>query len=221
MLLGETQNDLATAMKEYFSLNHYTVDLENNGLRILECLHQNQYDIIIFELALPGLDGISITHNYRALGGSTPILLMASKHSSDELQRGFEAGADAFVVKPFQLNDLNAQIKALMRRPALRSERVLTLANVAMDTEAGTVTRDDISVHLYPMEFKLLQFLLRHPNQVFSAHAIFERVWQKKDRQMDDTIRTHIRTLRQKIDLPGSPSIVTTVRGFGYKTEKT
>jgi len=90
---------------------------------------------------------------------------------------------------------------------------------LAMDTGAGTVTVDDILVHLHPMEFKLLQFLLRHPNQVFNAQAILERVWQKDDSQLDDTVRTHVRTLRHKIDSPGFPSLITTVRGLGYKTE--
>ena len=90
---------------------------------------------------------------------------------------------------------------------------------IAMDTGAGTVTRKDTLIHLHPMEFKLLQFLLRHPNQVFSAHALFERVWQKDFGLMEDTVRTHVRTLRQKIDLEGSLSIITTVRGLGYKTE--
>jgi DNA-binding response OmpR family regulator len=87
------------------------------------------------------------------------------------------------------------------------------------DTGAGTVTRNDILVHLHPMEFKLLQFFMRHPNQVFSAHALFERVWQKDFGLEEDTVRTHIRTLRRKIDSAGCQSVITTVRGLGYKTE--
>ncbi len=88
-----------------------------------------------------------------------------------------------------------------------------------MDTGAGTVTRDDIQIHLHPMEFKLLEFLLRHPDQVFNARAIMERVWHKDLEFLDDTVRTHVRTLRQKIDSGGIPSIITTVRGLGYKAE--
>jgi DNA-binding response OmpR family regulator len=219
MMLGETQKDLATAMKDWFSGDHYTVDVESNGLRILECLRQNHYDIILLEMALPGLDAIPVVRGYRAFGGNAPIVLMASRHSSTELQCGLDSGADAFIVKPFQLSDLAAQLRALLRRPALRSAKMLTMGGLAMDTGAGTLTRDDILIHLHPMEFKLLQFLLSHQNQVFNAQAILERVWQKDFEQLDDTVRTHIRTLRQKIDAPGSPSVITTVRGFGYKTE--
>lgn len=219
MLLGETQEDLATAMQEFFLLNQYTVQLERSGLQILECLRHTPYDVIVLEIALPGLDGINIVRSYRASGGSTPILLLSGNHSSGELQAGLDAGADTYLVKPFHLRDLSAQLRALLRRPTLRSERVLTSGLVAMDTGAGTVTRNDILVHLHPMEFKLLQFLLRHPNQVFSAHALFERVWQKDFGLMEDTVRTHVRTLRQKIDSQGCTSVITTVRGLGYKTE--
>jgi len=217
ILIGETQEDLATAMRDYFSTDHYTVQLESSGWQVIECLRQSQYDVIVLEIALLGLDGISVVRDYRAHGRSTPILLLAGKHSSEELQCGLDAGADSYLVKPFQLCDLAAKLRALLRRPALRCDGVLMLGGISLDTEAGTVTKNDRRIHLHPMEFKLLQFLMRHPNQVFNAHALFERVWQKDFGSMEDTVRTHVRTLRQKIDSDGSPSIITTVRGLGYK----
>lgn len=220
MLIGETQEDLATAMQEYFILQHYSVQLEADGTHILECLRRNRFELIVIETALPGLDGIGITSGYRAAGGSAPILLLAGRHSSIELQRGLDAGADAYLVKPFKLDDLGAQLRALIRRPVLRNESVLFAGDIALDSDSGTVTKADRIIHLRPMEYKLLQFLLRHPNQVFSPHAIFERVWQKDSAQLEDTVRTHVRTLRQKLDSSGNQSIITTVRGLGYKTEK-
>jgi len=219
LLLAEPQEDLATAIRDFFSGDDYTVQVETSGLRVLECLRRDQYEVCILEIALPGLDGIGIARDYRASGGGTPILLLAGKHSSDELQRGLDAGADAYLVKPFHLADLGAQLRALLRRPALRSEKMLTSGGIAMDRSGGTVTKNDIAVHLHPMEFKLLKFLMTHPNQVFSTHALFERVWQKESGLTDDTVRTHVRTLRQKMDSEGSASIITTVRGLGYKTE--
>ncbi len=219
LLLGETQTDLAAAMCDFFVLEHYTVQLESSGLCMLRQLRENRYDVVVLEIALPGLGGIDVVASYRASGGTAPILLVAGQHSSEELQRGLDAGADAYLVKPFRLNDLAAQLRALLRRPALRNESVLTSGFVALDADAGTVTRNDVLVHLHPMEFKLLQFLMRHPNQVFSAHALFERVWQKDFSMMEGTVRTHVRTLRRKIDESDCASIITTVRGFGYKTE--
>jgi two-component system OmpR family response regulator len=219
MLVGETQEDLALALQEYFALRDFTVQLESNGLQILQCLKQEQYAIVILEIALAGLDAMGVVRDYRAGGGTAPILLVAGKHAVDELQCALDAGADSYFVKPFLLSDLAAQVRAMLRRPAMRNERVLTLGSIAMDTGGGTVTRDDVSIHLHPMEFKLLQFLMRNPNQVFSAHALFERVWQKDFGLMEDTVRTHVRTLRQKIDSDGSASLITTVRGLGYKTK--
>ncbi|MBX9668356.1 MAG: response regulator transcription factor [Candidatus Obscuribacterales bacterium] len=219
MLIGETQKDLASALQEHFSVQQYTVEIEEQGFRILECLRINQYDILLLETSLPGVDGIQVVQRYRASGGTAPIVLMSGSHCSTELERGLDAGADSYIVKPFRLRDLGAQLRALLRRPFLRSERILASGSVAVDTEAGTVTKNDVLIHLHPMEFKLLQFFLRHPNQVFSQHAIFERVWQKDTGRLEDTVRTHIRTLRRKIDSPGAQSIITTVRGLGYKAE--
>jgi DNA-binding response OmpR family regulator len=186
-------------------------------LRILDCLRQHQYDVVILDTALPGLDGISVVRSYRAIGGSTPVLLVAGKHCSSEVQCGLDAGADAYLVKPFLLADLAAQVRALMRRPALRSGQMLRCGDMAMDTEAGVVTKNDLPIHLHPMEFKLLQFLMSHQNQVFNAHALFERVWQKDPGSLEDTVRTHVRALRKKLDSCEHASIITTVRERGYK----
>lgn len=219
ILIGETQEDFAVALDDYFSMAHYLVQVENNGLRILDSLRDGVYDAIILEITLPGIDGISVVKGFRATSGTTPIVLLAGRHSSEELQSGLDAGADAYLVKPFRMSDLAAQVRALLRRPLMRCEGVLIRGGLEMDPGAGTVNRNDVSIHLHPMEFKLLKFLLLHPNQVFSAEAIYERVWQKDVGQVDDTVRTHVRTLRRKIDVDGGPSIITTVRGLGYKTE--
>jgi two-component system, OmpR family, response regulator len=219
ILLCEPQEDLANAMREFFAVGNYTIDLETSGLRVLEYLRQKKCDVIILEMALHGLDGLSVIRSYRAAGGGTPILLLTGVGSSSELQRVFDAGADAYMAKPFRLADLAANIRALLRRPALREGRVLSLGSVVMDSVSGIVTRRGQSIHLFPMEFKLLEFLMKHPNQVFDARALLERVWQRDNGVDTDTVRTHIRTLRGKIDAKECPSLITTVRGFGYKTE--
>lgn len=217
ILFGETQADLAIALRDCLSASQFTVHLENSGLRVLESLRHNHYDLLVLETALPGLDGISVVREYRARGGGTPVVLLAANHSSEELQRGLDAGAEVYLVKPFHLDDLAARLRALLRRPVLKSGQVLVLGDIVMDTAAGTVTRNETFVHLHPMEFKLLQFLLSHPNQVVSSHALFERVWQKSYAHMDNTVRTHVKTLRQKIDTEGCTSHIETVRGLGYK----
>jgi len=218
-MLGETQTDLSSALRDYLERNHYTVQTETHGLRILECLKAQAFDIILLDLALPGLDGIGIVKGYRANKGSAPVILMTGRHCSEELQIGLNSGADAYLVKPFRLDDLGVQMKALLRRPELRHEASLISGDLEMNTSACTVKKKNSIIHLHPMEYKLLQFMMKHPNQVFTTHAIFERVWQKDSGQLEDTVRTHIRTLRQKVDSAGQQSIITTVRGQGYKTE--
>ena len=210
LLLGETQVELARAIVDYFELQNYSVQLETNGSTIFECLRQKEYNIVILEIALPGLDGIDIVKRFRSLGKSTPILLLTSEYSAEDFQ-------DGYVVKPFRLDDLGAQVRAMLRRPNLQTNKLLASGNVRLNTDSGVVTKDDEIVHLHPMEYKLLRFLLSNPEQIFSPHALFERVWQKSGNL--DTVRTHIRTLRQKLDSPGRDSVVTTVRGFGYKAE--
>jgi len=218
VLVAESQEVMTSALKEFLEPDAYAVQRESNGLRTLECLRLNRYSAIVLETGITGLDAISVVRAYRAAGGSAPILLMADKHCSEQLQQGLAAGADYYAVKPTEVSDLAAQVKAMMRRPALRADILLTSGGIAMDTESGTITRDDINIHLHPMEFKLLQFLMTHPDQVFSAHALFERVWQKDYGFLEDTVRTHIRTLRKKIDSKDCASVITTVRGLGYKT---
>lgn len=218
MLLCVPQDDLAAAMQEYFGTDNYVVEQEANGLRALELLRQKHYDVIVLEISLHGLDGLGVVRDYRAGGGNSPIILLTGKVSSDELQVAFAAGADAYIVKPFLLKDFAAQLRAMMRRPMLRNKPVLTLGNLVLDTHDGRVSKDDRAIQLRPMEFRLLHFLMSHPDQVFDARALFERVWQKSSDNMSDTVRTHIRTLRNKIDTGGRPSFIRTVRGLGYKT---
>jgi DNA-binding response OmpR family regulator len=210
MLLCETQDTLAVEMNDYFPREHYDVERETNGLKALEILLLNHYDIVILEMVLEGLAGLSIVRSYRACGGSTPVLILSGEDSAGEMQLSLGAGDDAYLLNSFCLKDLAAQLRAMLRRPDLRDPKVLTAGNIAMDIEARAVTRDCQPVHLHPMDFKLLLFLMQHPNKTFDSQAILQHVWQKKFRQVDlATVRTHVRTLRHKIDSPGKRSIDT------------
>jgi len=219
LLLCEPQQDLATAIREFLSAENYVVESETNGLRILELLREQPFDIIVLEVAMHGVDGLSVIRDYRAAGGNAPILLLTGAAPSNDFQIALDAGADTCLAKPFRLTDLAAQLRAMLRRPSLRADMLLTLGAITLDTESGNVTKNDKVIRLFPMEFKLLRFLMKHPNQVFCARAIFDRVWQKEEGSTDDTVRTHIRTLRRKIDTQGCPSYIVTVRGLGYKAE--
>lgn len=220
LLVGEFTDKLSSGIRDCFALRGFNVQSEDNGLRILECLQSNHYDLIVLETTLPGLNGIGVTRDFRKRGGDTPILLIADNHSSNELQGALDAGADSYLAKPFEVDDLTAQMRALLRRPALKGAAVLSVGHIAVDRNACTVTRAGELVQLFPLEYKLLEFLLSNANQVFSSKILLERVWGLDDSDNDSTVRSYIKTLRHKIDLPGQPSAITTVRGLGYRLDR-
>lgn len=219
ILIGEPNTDIARAMEEWFLSEHYNTRIECTGWRIQERLRDSQFDLVILASKMPGMDGISIVQQYRLEGGCAPVFLISDLHDSEELQIALDAGADDYLVHPIELANLSAKIRAALRRPLMSNQKLFKAGPIILDVQAGSVTRDDVPVHLHPMEFKLLHFFLKHPNQIFNANALAQRVWRKDYEQGNDTVRTHIRTLRQKLDSSGSPSIVTTVRGLGYKSE--
>ena len=220
ILIGDRDKRFADAIQSCLALEHHVTRVETNGWRIQECLSNDQYDVIILDAKLPGVDCINMIRQFRGAGGGTPIILLSSMHNSDELEIGLDAGADDYIVKPIMVGDLAAKIRASLRRPTLSHQPILRSGNIAMNVLAGSVTRDNVPIHLHPMEFKLLQFFLQHPNQVFDANALSHRVWNKDGLELgNDTVRTHIRTLRKKVDISENRSIVTTVRGHGYKSE--
>ena len=217
MLVVEDEVALAKAVCNWFSRERYAVETVSNGLDACRQLRSDRYDIVVLDLLLPGRDGLDICKDFRAAGGSAGILVTSALDSLQEKETVLDAGADDYLIKPFHLRELSARVRALLRRTTPGSDGTLRIANIALDSVAGSVTRDGEPVHLHPMEFNLLEFLMKHPNHVFSTQALWERVWTGKTGELIDTVRTHIKTLRRKIDTTGRPSLIETVHGRGYK----
>ncbi len=144
-------------------------------------------------------------------------MLTSPKHSSEELEACLEAGADDYMTKPIKLRELSARVRALMRRQAIVTGALLIAREVQMNRDAGTVSVSGKGVHLHPMEFNLLEFLMRHPNQIFSVETLMKRVWPHDSDSSIESVRTHIKTLRQKIQSTTHESVIVTVHGRGYK----
>src|SRR5262249_28595125 len=133
--------------------------------------------------------------------------------------QGLDAGADDYLTKPFHIKELAARVRALLRRPAAVTGEVMSAHGLTLDTSLRKVTKGGREIHLVPKEYQLLEFFLRHRNQLFSAEALLDRIWESGTEDSPDTVRTHIKTLRRKIDIPGLPSAIKTVHGAGYGIE--
>lgn len=219
ILVVEDEFYLSEPVREWLVHENHTVEVVADGLEALEYLKIYKYDLVVLDIMLPGMNGVDICRQFRAGGGQTPIIMLTSKAALDDKERGLDSGADDYLTKPFHLKELAARIRALLRRPAVPQGNVLRISDIELDPRASRVTKGGEEVRLLPKEFSLLEFLMRHPNQVFSAEALIDRVWQSDTEAYSDTVRTHIKTLRKKLDTEGQPSIINTVHGVGYKLE--
>jgi OmpR-family two-component system manganese-sensing response regulator len=217
MLIAEGDECFANAWRELFLREQYDVVLVDSKAVAREQLRGSFYDVIILQTAASDIDGIELCQSYRRAGGSSPVLLTSSKHSSEEMERGLGAGADDYMSQPILLRELLARIRALLRRPAAIVGDLLQVDDVILDCISATAFAAGKELHLQPMELNLLEFLMRHPNQVFTADALVDRVWKDRTKASRGSLRTHFKTLRQKLTEMGSDIRIVTVRGRGYK----
>lgn len=219
ILIVEDELDLAGPISDSLGRQHHVVEVVDNGSAALDRLRIYKYDLIILDWMLPGLSGRDVLAGFRSAGGTTPVLMLTARTAVEDKEAGLDAGADDYLTKPFHLKELHARVRALLRRPQGLSGKVLKVRDLCLDPIARTVSKNGQEIHLLPKEFSLLEFFMRHPNQVFSAEALMERIWESDTLALSDTIRTHIKTLRKKIDTAKQPSLISTVHGMGYKLE--
>jgi DNA-binding response OmpR family regulator len=219
ILLVEDEKDLSDPVRLFLESQDHLVDVINDGHDAIEKLKYYTYDVIILDWVLPGMFGVEVCRLFRQNGGTTPILMLTAKSNTQEKIKALDAGADDYLTKPFDLDEVSARIRALLRRPIALSANVLKARNLVVEPNTYRVIRDNEEVQLLPKEFALLAFFMRHPNQVFSPEALLDRVWASDSDASPETIRTYIKRLRQKIDVEGQPSIINTIHGVGYKLE--
>jgi heavy metal response regulator len=195
----------------------HAVDVAHDGDEALDWPAVVDFDAIVLDVMLPGRDGLEVCRTMRARGVRTPILMLTARDTVEDRVAGLDSGADDYLVKPFAFAELLARLRALMRREPVLLGTKLEVADLTLDTATRQVSRAGQPVTLTNKEYALLEYLMRHPNQVLTRTMIAEHVWNFDFDTGTNVIDVHIRYLRRKIDDPYEPKLIQTVRGAGYR----
>jgi DNA-binding response OmpR family regulator len=219
ILLAEDDPELNSIVRTFLLFEHHKVESVKNGADANEHLMMSEYDLLILDWDLPGMTGLEILSAARANGKTMPILLVTGKSRTDQKMTALDSGADDYLTKPFQLDELGARVRALLRRSQkynLTLEKI-SVSDIMMDTKRHRATKGGVVVDLLPKEFELLEFFMRNPNHVFAPDLIMRKVWPSESEVTPEAIRTTVKRLRKKVDPEGK--ILRTVHGVGYVME--
>jgi DNA-binding response OmpR family regulator len=217
ILLIEDNRDLATNLFDYFEARGHTMDLAGDGIPGLHFASTNQYDVIVLDLMLPSMDGLTMCKRLREAGKHTPILMLTALDSLNDKIAGLEAGADDYVAKPFSLREVDARLQALVRRSQIREGTdTLQVGDLSFNTGTLKVMRGERSITLPPIALKLLEVLMRQSPRVLSREEVERSIWG--DTPPDsDALRGHLHILRNAVDNKTDKPLIKTLRGLGYQ----
>jgi DNA-binding response OmpR family regulator len=219
VLVVEDEHKIANSIEQGLLQENFTVDLAYDGIEGYDLATSEEYDVIVLDRLLPGMEGLEICKKLREQKNHTPVLILTAKGQISDRVEGLDNGADDYLVKPFAFEELLARIRALGRRPKISLEAILKLSDLSLNTKTYEVKRGSTSILLSGKEFALLEYLLSHQNEILTKDQIINHVWNYDSNILPNTIEVYIGYLRNKIDKPfkKSPELIHTVRGFGYK----
>jgi|SRR5947209_3692953 len=217
VLVVDDEPAVRRALERALTLDNYTVELAADGQEALDTLADSPVDAVVLDIMMPRIDGLEVARRMRRAGDRTPILMLTARDAIDDRVTGLDVGADDYLIKPFALRELQARLRALLRRVGEDSdEQQLHFADLVMDTTAHEVRRGDRLIELTRTEFLLLEMFLRHPRQVLTRSQIFEHVWGYDFGPMSNALGVYMGYLRRKTEAGGESRLLHTVRGVGY-----
>ncbi len=217
LLLAEDDADLGESIVQWLSRQNYFVDWEVDGELALHRLLGFQYDVVILDWQLPRMEGPEICRSFRSKGGKSPILFLTDKGTLLDKEIGFESGADDYLPKPFALKELSMRIRALLRRPGELLQPILNAGIFELRVDEHKFLRRGQQISLTPIEFALMTFFIKNENTVFSAEALFDRVWPGSSERSPDNLKSCMKRLREKIDEDTKDSNIQSIYGVGYR----
>lgn len=218
ILIVEDHRDLAANVGDYLQAGGFTVDFAADGISALQLSAENHYDAIVLDVMLPGIDGFEVCKRLRKeLHSVTPVIMLTARDTINDKVNGFDVGADDYLIKPFELRELEARLAALIRRQRGELEGgQLQVGNLRFDLETMRVSRDDKPIKLSPITLHILRILMRESPKLVSRERLESEVWGD-DTPDSDTLRSHLYNLRKNIDKPFDQQLMHTIPGVGYK----
>jgi two-component system response regulator MprA len=226
VLIVDDEPAVRAALDRALRLDRYEVELAADGSEALDRLAEARLDAVVLDVAMPGIDGLEVCRRLREAGDRTPVLMLTARDAVDDRVAGLDAGADDYLVKPFDLEELLARLRALLRRTQQgdqtgQPDESLTFADLRMDPGTREVTRGERPIRLTRTEFALLELLMCHPRQVLARDRILEQVWGYDFPTTANSLEVYIGYIRRKTEANGEPRLIHTVRGVGYALRET
>lgn len=219
ILLVDDETELSDPLSRILLQEGYQVDVADHGATGMELALQNQYDLLILDWMLPFKSGLEICREVRSHSLTTPVLFLTAKDTIDDRVDGLDAGADDYLVKPFELRELLARVRALLRRStieATESDR-LKVADLELDVENQVAYRNGKAIDLSEKEISLLTFFMHHPDRLLTHEEIYSYLWQAEEQPSSNVLAALVRLLRRKIEIKGEAQLIHTVYGKGYR----
>jgi DNA-binding response OmpR family regulator len=217
ILIVEDEPGVARFIEQGLRESGFAVDIARDGQEGFEYALAAEYDAIVLDIMLPRMDGLSMLREIRDSRIKTPVLLLTARDAVEDRVRGLDSGADDYLVKPFAFSELLARVRALLRRPPLHANPILRAGDLAMDIAKREVRCGEQLIELSPREFALLEYFLRHPNQVLTRTQIIEHIWNFNFFSETNVVDVYIGYLRRKLDCGSGAPLIQTIRGIGFR----